>query len=217
MAWPSKLKKALVPSHFDCRLVPCAPPVTQMSLKAVLSKSNAAASVISARPSPRRRRDSSASTTATRAARAQPIRPPTKKFSPRWTEKTAAVKAPMPANVAWHSDNWPAMPVISVMESRMIERVRPLLKTPSQVIGIHVSMETQKAARSTHQSVRMMRSMLGARVVAAMGTGGGSMVARGSRLESRLRSPGRMSRAAAMAKNGMDGTTAAFQKLFGGM
>ena len=217
MAWPSKLKKALVPSHFDCKLVPWAPPVTQMSLKAVLSKSNAAASVISARPSPRRRKDRSASMTATRAARTQPIRPPTRKLSPRCTEKTAAVKAPMPANVAWQSDSCPAMPVINVTERQMIDRVRPLLKTVSQVTGIQVSMDTMNAARTTHHNVRMMRSMLGARALAAMGTGGGSMVASGSRLESRLRSPGRMSRAAAMAKNGMDGTTAAFQKLFGGM
>ena len=43
------------------------------------------------------------------------------------------------------------------------------------------------------------------------------MVARGSRLESRLRNPGRISSAAAMAKNGSEGTTAAFQKLSGGM
>ena len=63
----------------------------------------------------------------------------------------------------------------------------------------------------------MMRSMLGARALAAMGTGGGSTVASGSRLMSRLRRPGKISKAAAMAKNGSDGTTAAFQKLFGGM
>ena len=188
-----------------------------MSLKAVLSKSNAAAKVMSASPNPRNRRDRSASATATMAAMAQPMRPPTKKLSPRWTANTAAVKAPMPAKVAWQSDNWPAMPVIRVTERRMIERVRPLLNTVSQVTGIQVSMETQKAANRTHHAVLMMRSMLGARVVAAIGSGGGSMVARGSRLASRLRIPGRMSRAAAMAKNGREGTTAAFQKLSGGM
>ena len=98
-----------------------------------------------------------------------------------------------------------------------MERVKPLLKTFSQTELIQVSMETQNAANSTHQAVRMMRSMLGARALAAMGSGGGSMVASGSRLASRLRIPGRMSRAAAMAKNGSEGTTAAFQKLFGGM
>ena len=217
MAWPSKLKKALVPSHFDCRLVPWAPPVTQMSLKAVLSKSSAAANVISANPSPRSRRDNSARMTATTEAMAAPMSPPTRKLKPRCTENTAAVNAPMPANVAWHSDNCPAMPVISVTERQMIDRVRPLLKTVSQVAGIQVSMETMKPANRTYHNVRMMRSMVGARVEAAMGCGGGSIVARGSRLESRLRSPGRMSRAAAMAKNGSEGTTAAFQKLFGGM
>ena len=147
MAWPLKLKKALVPSHFDCRLVPWAPPVTQMSLKAVLSKSNAAASVISASPRPRRRKDRSASITATMAAMAAPMRPPTRKLSPRCTAKTAAVKAPMPAKVAWHSDSCPAMPVINVIERQMIDRVRPLLKTVSQVTGIQVSMETTEGGQ----------------------------------------------------------------------
>ena len=87
----------------------------------------------------------------------------------------------------------------------------------AQATGIHVSMDTQKAAKRTHQRTRMIRFMLGARVVAAIGGGGGSMVARGSRLASRLRIPGRMSSAATRAKNGSDGTTAAFQKLSGGM
>ena len=145
IAWPLKSKKALVPNHFDCRLVPWAPPVTQMSLKAVLSKSNAAASVIRARPSPRRRRERSARMTATIAATTQPMRPPTRKLSPRCTEQTPAVKAPMPANVAWQSDSCPAIPVIKVTERQMIESVRPLLKTVSHVTGIHVSMETMNA------------------------------------------------------------------------
>ena len=64
------------PATSTCRLVPCGPPVTQMSLKAVLSKSKAAARVMSARPSPRRRRDRSASTTATMAAMTAPMMPP---------------------------------------------------------------------------------------------------------------------------------------------
>ena len=87
-----------------------------------------------------------------------------------------------------------------------MERVRPLLKTFSHVTGIQVSMETQNAARSTHHPVRMIRVHGGRFVLAAaIGTGGGSMVARGSRLESRLRNPGRINKAAAMAKNGERG------------
>src|SRR5579859_2832803 len=85
------------------------------------------------------------------------------------------------------------------------------------VFGIQVSIETQKAANTNHHSGRMMRSMLGARVIAAIGGGGGSIVASGSRLESMLRMPGRISNAATMARNGIDGTTAPFQTLLGGM
>src|SRR5271154_1274012 len=109
------------------------------------------------------------------------------------------------------------MPVINVIERSTIERARPVLKTPTQTELIQVSIDTQKAARTTHHAMRMIRSMRGARAAAAMGSGGGSMVASGSRLESRSRNPGRISSAAAMAKNGSDGTMAAFQKLSGGM
>ena len=112
------------------------------------------------------------------------------------------------------------MPVINVIDSSTIDRVMPLLNTVVQagnVPGIHVNIDTQKAAKSAHHRTRMMRSMVGARVLAAMGGGGGSTVASGSRLESRLRIPGRMRSAAAITTNGMDGTTAAFQKLLGGM
>ncbi len=127
------------------------------------------------------------------------------------------MKAPIPAKVPWHSESWPAMPVISVTESRMIERVSPLLKTVSHVIGIQVSMETMNAAKRTHHRVRMMRSMLGALAVAAIGGGGGSIVASGSRLESRLRIPGRKRRAAAIRRNGSAGRTAALRKPLGGV
>ena len=77
------------------------------------------------RPGPRRRRPPATA----------PTRPPTSMLRPRWLASWAAVKAPTPAKVAWHSESWPAMPVISVIESSTIERVRPLLKTVSQVTG----------------------------------------------------------------------------------
>ena len=82
VACPLKFRKAEVPSHFDCRLVPCWPPVTQISLKAVLSKSNAAASVMSASPSPRSRRDRRASATATMAAKDAADQPPQQEVQP---------------------------------------------------------------------------------------------------------------------------------------
>ena len=78
-------------------------------------------------------------------------------------------------------------------------------------------MDTQNPAKTSHHRGRMILSMVGARLAAAIGGGGGSIVARGSRLESRSRIPGRIRSAATITMNGMDGTTAAFQKLFGGM
>ena len=78
-------------------------------------------------------------------------------------------------------------------------------------------MDTQNPAKTSHHKGRMILSIVGARLAAAIGGGGGSIVAKGSRLESRFRIPGRISRAATITTNGIDGTTAAFQKLFGGM
>jgi hypothetical protein len=183
------------------------------ALKKVLSKSSAAARVMRANPRPRKRRESSANTTATAAARAAPTNPPTIMFNPRWMANWAAVNAPTPASVAWQSESWPAMPVIKVMESSTVERASPALKTPSQVVGIHVSIETQNAARSTHHALRMIRSILGVLDMAAVGGGGGSMVARGSRLRSSVRIPGRTSRAATRKKNGSAGSTAENMRL----
>ncbi len=78
-------------------------------------------------------------------------------------------------------------------------------------------MDTQNPTKTSHHKGRMILSMVGARLAAAIGGGGGSIVAKGSRLESRFRIPGRISRAATITTKGIDGTTAAFQKLFGGM
>ncbi len=205
MAWPLKLKNSLVPSHLDWMLTPSGPPLMEISLKNVASKASAAASVINARPKPRSRSESSANTTATPAARSAPTRPPMRRFRPRWFASWAAVKAPTPARVAWQSESCPAMPVMSVMESRTIEYVSPLLKTVSHESGIQVSMDTKKTANRIHQSTRMIRFMLGARAEAAMGGGGGSIVARGSRLASSARIPGRKSSATTKKMKGSEG------------
>src|ERR1700684_2935627 len=100
------------------------------------------------------------------------------------------------------------MPVMRVMESNTVESASPALKAASQVVGTQVSMETQKSARRTHQALRMIRSIWGAREAAAVGGGGGSMVERGSRLRSSVRMPGRINRAATRTKNGSPGSTA---------
>ena len=94
------------------------------------------------------------------------------------------------------------------MERKTVASARPELKTPSHVLGIQVSMETTKPANTTYHKMRMIRSMLGALDATAVGGGGGSMVAKGSRLESSARMPGRKSRAPTSTKKGSEGSTA---------
>ncbi len=118
---PVEVEEGARPSHLDWMGRPWDPPVIEVLLKNVASKNKAAASVISASPSPRSRSESSAKMTATAAANTAPRRPPRSRLSPRWLASWAAVKAPTPASVAWHSDSWPAIPVMSVMESKTIE------------------------------------------------------------------------------------------------
>ena len=113
----------------------------------------------------------------------------------------------------WQSDNWPAMPVMRVIESSTVARAMPELKTASQVLGIQVSMDTAKPARITHHRRRIHLSMVGTREDDAAGGGGGSMVARGSLLRSSSRIPGRMSNAATSTKNGSPGITAENSRL----
>ena len=108
------------------------------------------------------------------------------------------------------------MPVIRVMDRKMIEKARPALNTLSQVAGIQVSMDTMKAASSTYQAVRMIRSSWGARSVAVVGGVGGSTEASGSFVSSRLRMPGTNSRAATRTMKGNDGSTAADSVLLAG-
>ena len=60
------------------------------------------------------------------------------------------MKAATPARVAWQSDSCPPMPVMRVIERKMVERAKPALKTFSQVLGIQVSIEITNAASSTY-------------------------------------------------------------------
>ena len=133
---------------------------------------------------------------------------PTRRLRPKWLANWAAVKAPTPASVACANESCPPIPVMRVMERKMVAKAMPELKTFSQVRGIQVSMDTTKTARRAYQAILMTRSNWGARIDAVVGGVGGSMAAMGSRASSRLRSPGTKSSAAASTMNGSDGRTA---------
>ena len=140
------------PTHFGSTLSG-EPLLVESWGKMALSKKRAAAMVIRARPRPRSRREATARTTATAPAATAPTRPPTSRLRPRWLASWAAVKAPTPASVAWHSESCPPMPVIRVMDRKITEKARPALNTFSHVLGIQVSMDTTKAASSTYQPI----------------------------------------------------------------
>ena len=213
-ACPLKSKNALVPSHSALRFSPWVPPVMDTALKKMLSNRSAAASVMRANPRPRRRKESSASTTATAAANAAPMIPPTIMFKPRWMASWAAVNAPTPAKVAWQSESWPAMPVIRVMESSTVDRASPRIEDPfpgRRNPREHGDAEARRGAPTS--PIRMRRSICGVLDLAAVGGGGGSMVARGSLLRSSVRIPGRMRRAATRKKNGSAGITEEYKRL----
>ena len=150
--WPVGSKKLIGPSQLRWRRrppVPCSPPSgrrRRCRIRALRPGSSVPVRAPSVVAMPR------ASTTATAAATTAPTTPPTRKLSPRWLASCPAVKAPTPARVAWARESWPPMPVMRVMERKMVEKASPALKTFSQVLGIHVSIETTKAASSTHQS-----------------------------------------------------------------
>src|SRR5450759_2953945 len=108
------------------------------------------------------------------------------------------------------------MPVIRVMDKKMVEKARPELKTLSQVFGIHDSIEMMKAPRSRYHRTRITRPSCGARNAAVVGGGGGSTEARGSLSSCSLRMPGTSSRAATRTMNGNDGSTAAERVLVAG-
>ena len=76
---------------------------------------------------------------------------PTSRLSPRWLASWAAVNAPTPARVAWARESWPPMPVIRVMDRKMVEKASPALNTLSQVWrdpGQHGDDEGRRGART---------------------------------------------------------------------
>ena len=108
------------------------------------------------------------------------------------------------------------MPVIRVMDKKMVEKARPALKTLSQDCGIHDSIDTMNPARSTYQAILITRPSWGARVAAMVGGGGGSTEAMGSSSSCSWRMPRTSNRAATSTMKGSEGRTAADQGLEAG-
>src|SRR3954470_24755096 len=101
----------------------CVPPPTQPSWSTTWSKKNANASVASDKKMPPRRIIGIAITAPTAAAITAPTNIALITGSPACVASCAVAAAPTAANVAWHSEIWPAKPVITVIDKKMIERI----------------------------------------------------------------------------------------------
>ena len=92
------------------------PPPTQENLIITASKKKAKASVAMATQIPPRRRTGSDSTAPTTAAIDAPMSAASSTDIPCRSASWNTVKPPMAANVPWHSEIWPAKPVITVID-----------------------------------------------------------------------------------------------------
>ena len=97
------------------------------------------------------------------------------------------------------------MPVMRVIDKKMVDRAIPVLKVKTQFPGTQVSTENTKKMASAQRPTRTTRSMSRDRVVVIEGGIGGSTDDSGSFGSSRERMPGRKSNKNTRARKGMAG------------
>ena len=172
-----------------------------------LSASSASARVKSASGRPRSRSAGSAPSAPTTSAPAAPMTAPRRIGTPWWTASWAAMNAPTPAKVAWHSDSSPPIPVMSVIERKMIEYTSPEAKVKVQSPGTQVRTDTTAASASARPPSRMTRSSSRLRVATMEGGGGGSQAERGSSRSFSERMRLRVTRRRARRRKGIAGSS----------
>ena len=101
------------------------PPLTQSSGTKMLSNIMANASVASARKMPPSRKRGMASRAPTAAAITAPTTIVVSTGMSNRSASCAVANAPMPANDAWHSEIWPAIPVITVIDRKIRAKITP--------------------------------------------------------------------------------------------
>ena len=160
--------------------------------------------VMSARPSPRRRTDARARTTATAAATTAPMSPPTSKLKPEVVGELRRGEGPDPGQrrlgqreLTAHAGDQGDREEDGREHQPGVEHVLPGRRQPGQ----H---RHDEAAEQHVPGDRIIRSIWGARRERTVGGGGGSTEESGSLVRSRLRRPGTNSRAATRTMKGSD-------------
>ena len=166
---------------------------------------------------PARRSTGIASSAPTAAATTAPTIIPSSTFEPSAETSWAVVNARCPANVAWHSEIWPAMPVMTVIDRKITEYTSVSVRSESQNASARCERDVHHDDR-TKSTPRMWveRVNMALRLADASDGGGGSAPESGSVASRRLRSPGQNSSRRNSAANGSDGLRPCAMRLAGG-
>src|ERR1700681_2294739 len=137
--------KSMGPSTGRATVTPFRPPPDHEYWNRSWSANKANDRVTSASSNPEMRTATMATTLPTAAAMSPPTTAPRSTGSPKWAPNWPAAKAPTPAKVAWHNEIWPLMPVMRVMDRKMIDSVRPSVNAVTHTPGTHVTLEAKNA------------------------------------------------------------------------
>ena len=150
------------------------PPPTNGSRTTTASKKEAKARVAMATHTPPSRRTGSDSRAPIPAAIRAPIRAPPRTGRSKRSTSWKTVNPPIAAKVPWQSEIWPAKPVITVIDRRMVARITAWVIRNSHEASARVNTTTAAMPKKATAKARVSRVSAGLRVSAASDGGGGS-------------------------------------------
>ena len=164
--------------------MPCnsevAPPPTNGSFTTTASKNAANASVAIATHTRPSRTRGTASSPATAAAIAAPTNTAAITFTSKRSANWNTVNPPIAANAPWHSEIWPANPVITVTDRKTMLRITVWVTRNIHCASALVNTTRPTTAKNTTPAINVARVRSGLRLMAAGGGGGGDTPDSGS-------------------------------------
>ena len=132
-----------------------------------------------------------------------------------WTS-CAVANPPTAANVAWHSEIWPAMPVITVIDRKITPKMTACVTMSSQKASSENIARPSVTTTSATPKARVAIVRPRPRAAELNPGGGGSTPASGSVASCCWRSPGQKSSSRNSSTNGSDGRSPVARTLLSG-
>ncbi len=183
------------------------PPPTNGSRIITESKKYANASVAIATHTPPRRMIGSESSAPIAAASAAPITAARITDIPARSVSWNAANPPIAANVPWHSEIWPAIPVITVIDRKIVPRITAWVTMKSHESSARVNTTSAVRTTATTPKIRVASVSVRLRSSAASAGGGGSTPESGSAWSRAVRSAGHRTSSPNSTTNGIAGVT----------